>query len=321
MGDSGAGLYNAHGLVGIYLGHSKDDLINGKEYARVVPWGVLKAFGIPVSGGSVIVKPDQDGLLPLPGTEDVKAPPKGGDSTKEEVPAETTAEEPKKEVTDGTRRTPRGSTEADNEDGHEIPTDLEPEGRGSSSVDDSGQGSGQRDAKGRDLKTGTASEPHVGKGASLPPTAPNKGSGSSSEATMEILISALLGAAGIATTGGTGVAIYYGAKGLASIYRRRKRKRARPSSLADDLQEVLGRPAASFPHIPGREVDEIGELLQLAQLEGFDPLMGSAFGLFAQDEITRILSDGTEEEKAAIRKLRDRVTDRIHAAAPLVKGQ
>ncbi len=330
IGDSGGGVYLIEsnpqfgvaakldgGLVGIFLGYS--GWIDGPkgEFSRIASWQTLKDFGIPISGKSASVKPK---LLPLPGTEDVKAPPEGRDSTKEEVQPETTAPKPEKEVNHGTRPTIGRSTETDKEHDHTGTSDREVARRRRSSLDDRGQRRRQGNEQSGRLKTGTA--PEQRKGASLPPTAPNKGSGSNSM--IEMLITAALGAAGIATTGGAGAAIYFGVKGAAALYRRRKRRKpdTKIRSLEEDLREVLGRKADSFPgpHIPGREVDEIGELLQLAELEGFDPLMGSAFGLFAQDEINRILSDGTTEEKQAIRKLRDAVTDRIHSAAPLVKG-
>lgn len=324
IGDSGGGVYTEGGLVGIFLGYN--GWIDGPkgEFARIASWATLKAFGIPVSA---LVKPKPTELLPLPGTEDVQAPPEGRDSTKEEVQPETTAEEPKKEVNHVTRRTTPGSRETNEEHNHTGTANREPERRGIGGINNGEQGRGSRNEASGYLKQGTV-PPTVGlstsQGTSLPPT-PSGGRSSTEDVVMwEMLITAALGAAGITATGGT-LALAYGvSKGAAFLYRRRKRRRpdTKIKSLEDDLREVLGRKADSFPspHIPGREVDEIGELLQLAELEGFDPLMGAAFGLFAQDEITRILSDGTPEEKQAIRKLRDTVTDRIHSAAPLVKG-
>ncbi len=331
IGDSGGGVYSDTGLVGIFLGFSGWTDGPKGEYSRVASWTTLKAFGIPISTQPAPVKPETDELLPLPGTEDGKAPTKGRDSTKEEVPAEITAKEPEKEVNHGTRRTPRGSTEADNEDGHEKPTDRQPEGRGSSGINDPGQRPGHRDEESGHLETGTASESNADKGASLPSPPPIKGRGSSSMADdmLEMLITAALGAAGIAATGGTGTAIWFGVKGIAALHRRRKKRKSDTgiNTLADQIEEVLGRKSAAdgfrTPHIPGRNVDEIGELLQLAELEGYDPLMGSTFGLFMQDEINQLLSrpEISGEQKDIVRKLYNSTMDRLNSAAPLVKGQ
>ena len=327
IGDSGGGVYNEHGLVGIFLGYT--GWIDGPkgEASYVCPWADLKAFGIPVSGQKA-VKPNTDELLPLPGTEDGKTSPQSGT---EEVPPKTTAKEPKKEVNNVTGHATPRSTTTDEEHHDPATPDPKPKGRRGSSGNHDGQGPRSGNEKSRNLKPGTSPEPHAGKGASLPPTPSKKGSGSSSKgsAMEEMLITTALGAAGITATGGTGVAVYFGAKVLIALYRRRKKKSRKSdtsiNTLSDQIEEVLGRKPTGFlaPHIPGRKVDEIGELLQLAQLEGYDPLMGSTFGLFMQDEINQLLSrpEISEEQKDIVRKLYNSTMDRLNSAAPLVKGQ
>lgn len=321
IGDSGGGVFTEQGLVGIFLGYS--GWIDGPkgEYSRIATWTTLKAFGIPTSAP---VTPKTDELLPLPGTEHGKTPPKGRDSTKEEVSAEKPVKEPEKEVNHGTGHTSGRSTETDNEDSHVGTPDGQSKGRRISIVHDPGQRSGSGDEKSRNLETGTLPEPHAGKGSSLPPTPPKKGSGSSNM--LEMLITAALGVAGITVTGGTAVLVYGGVRGGLALYRRRKKRKPDTgiNTLKDQIKEVLGQRPDGFrsPHIPGRKVDEIGELLQLAELEGYDPLMGSTFGLFMQDEINQLLAGkASEEQKDIVRKLYNSTMDRLNSAAPLVKGQ
>ncbi len=308
IGDSGGGVYliesnasygthvsTGSGLVGIFLGFSGWKDGPEGEYSRIATWTTLKAFGIPVSGISAPVKPNPTTILPLPGTEDGQTPTQGG--TEEEPEEESPTEEQIPEIT-----------------GNTLDTDLE------NVLNPPIQGTVP--------PTAGVSDPQ---GTSLPLT-PSKGGSTTTpkgDDMMEMLITAALGAAGITMTGGTGAAVYFGAKGLMALYRRRKKKSGRSdtdiSSLAKQIEEVLGRKSSStFPrtHIPGRKVDEIGELLQLAQLEGYDPLMGSTFGLFMQDEITQLLvSDVSDEQKDIVRKLYNSTMDRLNSAAPLVKGQ
>ena len=323
IGDSGGGVYTEGGLVGIFLGYN--GWIDGPkgEFARIASWATLKAFGIPVSAH---VEPKPTELLPLPGTEDVQAPPEGRDPTKEVQP-ETTAEEPKKEVNHVTRRTTPGSRETNEEHNHTGTANREPERRGSGSINNGEQGRGSRNETSGHLKQGTV-PPTVGlstsQGTSLPPT-PTGGRSSIGDVDMlETLIMAALGAAGIGVTGGTAAGIWFGVKGAVALYRRRKK---RPdtgiNTLKEQIEEVLGRKAGGFPHIPGRNVDEIGAILQLAELEGYDPLMGSTFGLFMQDEINQLLSrpEISEEQKDIVRKIYNSTMDRLNSAAPLVKGQ
>ena len=290
IGDSGGGVYSEAGLVGIFLGYTGWIDSPEGEASYVCPWKVLKAFGIPVSGTSAPVKSKLI-ILPLPGTEDGKTSTQSG--TKEE--------EEEKEPIKAKKPIIIGST---------LKEDTE-----------------------RVKKQGTVPSTaglSDSQGASLLPTPSKSGSTITPKGDdmMEMLIAAALGVAGITMTGGTGAVVYFGAKGLVTLYRRRKKRRSDTNinSLAEQLEEVLGRETSPskfhLPHIPGRKVDEIGEILQLAELEGYDPLMGSTFGLFMQDEINQLLSgEAPEEQKDIVRKLYNSTMDRLNSAAPLVKGQ
>ena len=292
MGDSGSPIYDKKGIVALYRGHDRN-------YHLATRWRTLSAFGLATkyeSQPSERIEPVPDPLPDLPGTEDepTQAPSQAQTTLEEDV--QTVKDQQKEEV---------------------VPEPIE-------------QGT-------------------VPQGTSLPPSTDNGGflktigGFFASKAVKDYLIPAALGAAGIASTGGTGVAVYYGGRALLGILRRRKKKKdpfadlditdtnigPEPDTqrtLKEEVEEVLGRTTAAsgFPgtRIPGRTVDEVGELLELAELEGFDPLMGAAYGLFMQDEVTKIMQDTSisEDGQALIRQLVAKVTDRINSAAPLVKG-
>lgn len=145
--------------------------------------------------------------------------------------------------------------------------------------------------------------------------------------------------------------------GLLGLWRRRRQRRAaeraaggQAGSLREDVDAVLGRigqprqnggqadaglppagqPAAheasetssddDRPIIPPRATEELHQILQLRQVEGRDPLLDAAFGVFAQDEIDEALgAEGTGEcERETLYQLQRRVRDRVDRAAPLM---
>jgi hypothetical protein len=124
--------------------------------------------------------------------------------------------------------------------------------------------------------------------------------------------------------------------GIIWLVRRKIKKRFTPqpslntdvSSLQNQLNtlredmgriETGARPGDSFPEpaqLPTRRMDELNELLRLGRLEGRDPLLDAAFGMFAQDEIARSV-DSADNDAEAYRRLRVIVKDRIDSVAPL----
>jgi len=71
--------------------------------------------------------------------------------------------------------------------------------------------------------------------------------------------------------------------------------------------------------VPGRNTDELSQVVRLSRLEGHDPLLDAAFGLVVQDETSSLLGDnGTSDEvRRAIEDLLRRVRDRVDRMAPL----
>ena len=311
MGDSGGGVHDGKGLVGIFTGH------NGRFYLAV-PRRTLIDFGI--KGQTARYQP-QTGNPRLPGTTN--------GPTYTQSPPQRQEEEPK-----GQEQGQKGLVPYPKD----PPTFPDP----------------PKVAKDPPTKQELALTP-AGvtnlQGASLPPSTESTGGGFfkpfaglfAGKLIKTYVIPSVLGALGIAATGGTGYAAYFGGKAVLALWRRRKKRKADTNisddppgntlpgdlmvrTLKEELEEVLGRSTAAsgFPgtRIPGRKVDEIGEILQLAELDGYDPLMGSTYGLFMQDEITKLLSQEavSDQDKTLIRQLVASVTDRINSAAPLVKG-
>jgi hypothetical protein len=108
--------------------------------------------------------------------------------------------------------------------------------------------------------------------------------------------------------------------------RRIKKRRSKSSdsnfnSLKEDLDAIKSRlqpkggdpeSGGNFPpQLPPRKIDEIYELHELGQIEGRDPYLDQAFGMFAEDEIQkRIDTEGMQELLSAIQ-------ERVNKAAPL----
>lgn len=73
------------------------------------------------------------------------------------------------------------------------------------------------------------------------------------------------------------------------------------------------------PVVPKRNLDELSQVVQLSRLEGHDPLLDAAFGLFVRDETEALIerSDVSSDVKKEIEDLLRRVRSRVDNAAPL----
>lgn len=71
--------------------------------------------------------------------------------------------------------------------------------------------------------------------------------------------------------------------------------------------------------VPQRDTEELSQIVQLSRLDGHDPLLDAAFGLFVQDETDSLLGDmkTSPETRQTIENLLRRVRDRVDRAAPL----
>lgn len=172
-------------------------------------------------------------------------------------------------------------------------------------------------------------------------------------ALVERSVPGLLSALGF--SGPIGVGVWLGLKGIGAAGRIIKAKRAtrqastvpavaapqpvvaeesglhaRVNSLASDLTKVLtllksggGQPTPTFPlpnglqGVPTRDTTELHQLVQLGQLEGRDPLLDAAFGMFAQKELQTLADQGDAKAATMLAKLKDQ----MNRTAPLAVGQ
>ncbi len=103
--------------------------------------------------------------------------------------------------------------------------------------------------------------------------------------------------------------------------RKRREKKSSSNTLDEDYEHVEkdlrgGDPESGgkfLPQLPPRKIDELNELLELGQLEGRDPYLDQAFGMFAEDELNSLIDKGNIEALA----LRDKIQSRINKVAPL----
>jgi len=94
---------------------------------------------------------------------------------------------------------------------------------------------------------------------------------------------------------------------------------------ADATRKGGGADAMSAPPrgAPARTVEELVELLRLRRLEGRDPLLDAAFGMFAQDELEAALEKvkGDAGLTKVFEELQRNIRQRVDAAAPLAVQQ
>jgi hypothetical protein len=91
------------------------------------------------------------------------------------------------------------------------------------------------------------------------------------------------------------------------------------STLADDLERVRegGRADAAIPRpLPPRDTAELEQLLRLRRMEGRDPLLDAAFGMFVEDEAEKVMAAGGECA-GLVTALVERATARLRQIAPL----
>jgi len=107
----------------------------------------------------------------------------------------------------------------------------------------------------------------------------------------------------------------------------RKKAEEQPTKQQEAAQKG-GEPADAnkFPNdrtpttaVPRRNVDELRQIVRHGQLDGHDPLLDAAFGMFVQDETESLLGDvdTPPETRTVIENLLRRVRDRVDRAAPL----
>ncbi|MCA9026615.1 MAG: hypothetical protein KDA86_15520 [Planctomycetaceae bacterium] len=129
-------------------------------------------------------------------------------------------------------------------------------------------------------------------------------------------LAGLLG--GTAATGGLGSIVF---ARLWRIWSRRRRRQRTPSETSqqgmsdeitkEDEQRVPTR--APFP----RQLDEASELLELRQSEGRVAVLDALRGMFLDDELTKLIATGSEEQVAVAQLLRTNIDSRVDDVAPL----